>query len=157
MEEAPGEPDGVDDRRGDPTAREALDRTVDEADVEARVVSGQRSVAREGEEPADRELGPGSAPQLRVVEARHAGDRRRQRDAGLDERVERLGDLEPTDPRGADLADPVAAGREARRLEVEDDDLGILDERVDAALVRQADAHASPREARITVDDVRQK
>ncbi len=157
VQQAASEPDRVDDRRRDPTARQALDRTVDEPDVEAGVVRSERGVAREREEPSDRELRPGSASQLGVAEAREARDRGRKRDARLDERLERVGDLERLHPNRADLADPVATRGEPGGLEVEHDDLGVLDQRVDAALVRQSNPRAAPREARVAVDDVREE
>ena len=56
VEEPAREPDGVDDRRGDAPAGEPLDGAVEEADVEAGVVRGERRVAREREEAADGEL-----------------------------------------------------------------------------------------------------
>ena len=94
VQQAPREPDGVDDGRGDAPAGEALDGVVEEPDVEAGVVRGERRVAGEREEAADRELRPGRAAQLGVAQAGQARDRRRQRDARVDERLERLGDLE---------------------------------------------------------------
>ena len=60
VQQAAREPDGVDDGRGDPPAGQALDRTVEEADVEAGVVRGERRVAREREEPPDRQLRAGA-------------------------------------------------------------------------------------------------
>ncbi len=84
VEEPAREPDGVDDRRCDAPAREALDGAVEETDVEARVVGGERRVAREREEPPDRELGPGRASEVGVAKPGQPGDRRRERDAGLE-------------------------------------------------------------------------
>ena len=57
VEKTAREPDGVDDGRSDPAAGEPLDGAIDEADVEAGIVSAERRVAREREEPADRQLG----------------------------------------------------------------------------------------------------
>ena len=56
LEEPAREPHGVDDRSGDALPGEPLDGTVEEADVEPRVVRGQRRVADEREETANREL-----------------------------------------------------------------------------------------------------
>ena len=58
-EQAPGEPDRVDDRRGHPPAGEALDGAVEEAHVEPRVVRDEHRVAGEREEAADGEIGAG--------------------------------------------------------------------------------------------------
>ena len=127
---------------------------VEEADVEAGVVRGERCVAGEREEAADGELRTRCAAQLGVAQAGQPGDRRRERDPGLDERLERLGDLERLDAHRADLAHAVARGREPGRLEVEDDELGVLDQRVGLRAVRETDASAEPREPGVTVDDV---
>jgi hypothetical protein len=97
---------------------------------------------------------PGRAAQVGVAQTGEARDRRRQRDAGVDERLERLGDLERADADGADLAHAVARRREARRLEVEDDELGVLDEGLRRLPAGQADAPAEPGEPRVAVDDV---
>ena len=154
VEKAAREPDGVDDGGGDPAAREPLDRAVDEADVEAGVVSAERRVAGEREEPADRELGSRRAAELGVLQAGQPRDRRRQRHAGLHERLERVRDLERLDANRTDLADAVTTRGEPGRLEVEDDDLGVLDERLGAGLAGEPDACAAPHEARVAVDDV---
>ena len=70
LEEPACEPHGVDDGRRHPPAGEALDGAVEEADVEARVVGGERRVAREREEAADRELGSRRRAELGVAQAR---------------------------------------------------------------------------------------
>ena len=154
MQEPPGEPDGVDHGRGDAPAGEPLDGVVEEAHVEAGVVRGERCVAREREEAANGELLTRRAAQLGVAQAGQPGDRLRQRDSGVDQRLERLGDLERLHAHRADLAHAIARGREPGRLEVEDDELGVLDQRVRLRAVREAHASAEPRQARVTVDDV---
>ncbi len=73
---------------------------------------------------------------------------------GLHERLERLLDRERPDTHRADLAHPVARRREPGRLEVEDDELGVLDQRLALAAVRETYASATPLEARVAVDDV---
>ena len=154
MQQPPREPHGVDDRRGDPLAGEVGDGAIEEADVEARVVGGERRVARERQEPTHRELRTRRGAQLGVAKPRQPDDRGRKRDAGTDERLERLLELQRLDPDGADLAHPVARGREACGLEVEDDELGVLDERVRLGAVRERDSRAPPVEASVALDDV---
>ena len=114
MQQPPREPHGVDDRRGDALAGEVGDGAVEEADVEARVVGDERRVAREGEEAAHGELRTRRGAQLGVAKPRQPDDRGRKRDAGTDERLEGLVELQRLDADSADLAHPVARGREAR-------------------------------------------
>ena len=127
---------------------------IEESHVEAGVVRGERRVAREGQEPPHRVLEPGSAAELRVVQAGQPRDRRREGDARLDERLERLGDLELPHAHGPDLAYAVAGSGEPGRLEVEHDDLGVLDREIVVRVVREADAAAEPAEPRVPLHDV---
>ena len=53
----------------------------------------------------------------------------------------------------ADLADPVARGREPGRLEVEDDELGLLEQRV-AGLARERDGRAAADDAAVAGGDL---
>ncbi len=138
VQEPPREPDGVDHGGGDAPAGEPLDGVVEEAHVEAGVVCGERCITGEREEATNGELLTRRAPQLGVAQAGQPGDRRWQRDPGVDQRLERLGDLERPHANRADLAHAVARGREPGRLEVEDDELGVLDERVGLRAVREA-------------------
>ena len=157
VQETPREPDGVDDGSGDAPAGEALDGLVEEPHVEAGVVCSEGRVACEGEEPAHGELGTGRAAQLDVAQPGQTGDRLRQRDPRIDERLEGLGDLERFHANRADLAHAVARGRQTRGLEVEDDELGVLDQRFRLRSVGEADARAEPTQPGVTVDDVREK
>ena len=155
VQQAPGEPDRVDHRRGDPAPGQSLDGVVEEPDVEAGVVRHERRIAGEREKAAGRaSSGARRCAQLGVAEPGERAIGRRQRDAGIDERLEGLRDLERLDPHGADLAHAVARRREAGRLEVEDDELGVLDERVGLRSVGEPDARAEPGETGVTVDDV---
>src|SRR6185312_7385506 len=117
-QQAPREPDGVDDRRGDAAPGEELDLTVEEGEVEAGVVRDDRRVAGEREQPADGELrARGSSQRLGA----DPGDRRDgggKRDPWVDERLERVLELERPDALRPDLADPRRARRETRGLEV---------------------------------------
>ena len=154
VQQAPREPDGVDDRRRDPPAGQALDLPVEEGDVEASVVSDQDRLAGERDEPANRRLRPGCAEEeLRrdTGELRHGG---RQRDTGIDERLERLPQLELDDALRPDLADPILARREPGRLEVEDDERGVLEQDVVGRGARAPDRVAVPRQPRVLPDDV---
>ncbi len=154
VQEPSREPHRVDHRRGHASARQTLHRVVEEADVEARVVRGERCVAGEREEPPDGDLGSRRAAQLHIAETGQPRDGRRKRDAGLYERLERLGDLERRDAHGADLADAVARGGQPRRLEIENDELRILDEDVLVGAACESDATAEPGEPGVAVHDV---
>ena len=115
------------DRRREPLARQPLELAVDEADVEARVVGHERRVARERREPPQRRRDPRRPPQLLVREPGQPPDRRGQRHARRDERLERLPHLEPS-TRTAPISQIRADGRrEPRRLEVEDDEARLLE------------------------------
>ena len=61
-QQAPREPDGVDNRAGQARPDESLRLAVEERQVEARIVRDEHGVAGEAEEPAHRGLGPRSAP-----------------------------------------------------------------------------------------------
>ena len=127
LEEAAGEPDGIEDGSCDAPARQPLDLAVEEPQVEARVVGDQRRLSGEAQKLPDGDRRAGGRPQVGRADPGERGDVRREERAGVDERLERLHDLELVDANGADLTHAVAAGREARRLEVEDDELGVLD------------------------------
>ena len=143
------------EKRSDAAAAgEPLDGVVEEPDVEAGVVRHEWRVAGEREEPADRELRARGGAQLGIAQPCETGDGRWQRDAGIHERLEGLVDLERLDPYGADLAHAIARCREARRLEVEDHELGVLDEHVGLRTVREADTRPEPHQPRVPVDDV---
>ena len=154
LEQPPREPDRVDDRRRHPPAREPLDLAVEEAHVEAGVVGDEHGVAGELEEAAHGELDRRRSPERAGVDSRQRRDRRRQRPARVHERLEALLELEPADAHGADLADRRRAGREAGRLEVEDDVGRVLERERRAGRRREPDAAAAPGEPRIAVDDV---
>src|SRR5262249_60934556 len=102
-----GEPDRVDDGGRAPPPGQALDGPVEEADVEARVVRGERRVTREREEAAYGELRKRCGSQFRVVQAGQAGDRGWKRHPRADEGLEGVPHLERLDADGADLADAV--------------------------------------------------
>ncbi len=92
--------------------------------------------------------------QLPVRQARERGDAGPERHAGVDERLELLGKLEPADADSADLADLRRAGTEAGRLQVDDDVRRALEEEVAAERRREPDRVAVPREAGVGLDDV---
>ena len=131
---------GSDSRR--PCRRAQL--LLEEALVEARVVRDEQRVAREREEAAARTVVTGGAVRSSCSpQAGQPGDRLGQRDPGIDERLEGVDELEPPHAHGPDLADAVARRREPGRLEVEDDELGLLERRVglpSASETRGADA-----------------
>ncbi len=109
---------------------------------------------REAEEAADGQLGARSSPQVCVADPGESGDARRKRGTGVDERLEGVLDRERAHAYRSDLAHAVANRREPGRLEVEDDELGVLDQDVGVRWVRQPDACAEPGEPSVTLDDV---
>ena len=154
VQEPAREPDGVEDRRGHAPAGHALDLPLEEAHVEARVVRDERRVAGEGEEAPNRDLGARCPPQVGLADSGEGGDEGRERGARIDQRLERVDDLEAANANGADLADPVAGRRESRRLQVEDDELGVLDRDLCVRLACETDPRAEPGEPGVAVDDV---
>ena len=110
-EQPPGEPDRVDHGSRDAPSRQPLHRLVEEADVEPGVVSRERRVGCEREEAPHGELLARRAAEVGVTETGEPSDRRRQRDPRIDERLERVNDLERADADGADLAHAVARCR----------------------------------------------
>ncbi len=153
-EQPSGEPDRVDDGRGDLPPGEPGDLDVEEGEIEPRVVRDERCVPGERDELPHRELGPRRPSQRARLDPRERGDGRWERDAGIDERLERVLELQRSYPLGADLADPRRAGRQPRRLEVDDDEVGVLEEDVGAGRRGEPDRGAAPRETRVPRDDV---
>ena len=153
-EHSPREPDGVDDRCGDSPAGQPLDLAVEEADVEARVVRDEHRVAGELEEATHRKLDRRCAAQLARVDSGQSRDRGGQRPARVDERLEPLLELEAAHPHRADLADRRGAGRETRRLEIDDDVGRGLERQRGARRVGEPDVRAAPAEPRVALDDV---
>ena len=114
LEQPSRKPDRVDDGRCEPSSGQSLDLDVEEADVEAGVVGDEDGVAGEIEEPAHGELGRRRAPKRGGLDPRQRRDRSRQGPPRVHERLERLCELEPADPHGADLADRRRRRGEAR-------------------------------------------
>ncbi|MCZ7588821.1 MAG: hypothetical protein M5U27_08240 [Gaiella sp.] len=153
-EQAPCEPHRVHDGRRDPPTGEPLDLDVEKREVEPRVVRDDRRVAREGEQPPYRELRPRSAAERLGPDPRQRGDGSGKGDAGVDQGLERVGELERADPLRADLADPRRSRREPGRLEIDDDEVRVLEQEVRARRRGQPDRGATPRESRVARDDV---
>jgi hypothetical protein len=131
FEQAPRERSRAERRLGEtPVAQLPLE----EALVEARVVRHEELVPGEGEEPPHDSPGRRRALELLFANTGQAGNRLGQRDARIDERLKRLDELEPAHADRADLADLVAPGREPGRFEIEDDEFGLLEQRVGAAV-----------------------
>ena len=154
-EQAPGEPDRVDDRRRDAPAGEPLDGAVEEAHVEPRVVRDEHGVAGEREEAPDREIGRRGAAHVAPADPREGRDRRRQRHARVDEASRRWRPASSASTRWA----PISTIREragerpvVSRSKTTND--GVL-ERV-AAPGGSASPTAAPRqrEPRVARDDV---
>ncbi len=153
-EKPAGEPDRVDDRRGHAAAGQPLHLPVEEGEVEARVVRDEDGVAGEAEKASDRQLRPGSAAQRRRADTGQCRDHGRQRDARVDERLERLASLERDDALGADLADAGRRRRETCRLQVEDDERRVFEEDIVGSRPGKAHGVAVPVEPRVFADDV---
>ena len=94
--------------------RSACSCSFEEALVEAGVVGDEQLVARESEEAADDASRPTARVAAPVREDRSAARPARAADARIDERLERVDQLEPLHAHGADLADPVATRPRAR-------------------------------------------
>jgi hypothetical protein len=120
-------------------------------------VRDEDGVAREVEEPADGELDRRRAAEGGRVDPGQRGDRRRQRPARVDERLEPLLELEAADAHGADLADRRAPRREPGRLQVEDDVGRVLEQERGARRLGEPDARSPPGEAGVALDDVREQ
>ena len=117
----------------------------EEAPVEAGVVRDEQLVAGECKEAAKDAGERRRASQLLLSEP---GDTRNvlgQLHAGIDERLERVDGLERPHANRPELADPVARRRETGCLEVEDDELGVLQQGVGA--------HAGQRHRGTCADD----
>jgi hypothetical protein len=153
-EQTAGEPHRVEHCGGASPPRQLLHLAIQEGDVEARVVRDERRVAREVQEAAEGELDARRAAEVLLPDARQGGDERRQGRARVDERLERVHELERADPDGPDLAHPAGLRGEPRRLEVEDDQLGVLEWDVRVRIVGETDAGAEPGQPRVAVDDL---
>ena len=105
-EHAPGEPDRVHDGRRDTPAGEPLDLPVEEPEIETCVVGDEARVTREGEEAADGLLRSRRAEHGARADPRDRRDRRRDRNARVDEGLERRRQLVRLDALRPDLADP---------------------------------------------------
>ena len=136
-QQATGERDRVDDRGGEARARQPLGLAIEE---------------REREEAPHRGRGRRRAAQLPVGEPGERRDRRSERHARVDERLELVDQLEALHQHGADLADLRRPGPEAGRLEIDDDVARLLEEQVGAERPREPDRVAVPREPRIGLD-----
>src|SRR5206468_3395798 len=80
--------DRVDDCARDPCAGQTFGLTIEEGEIETRVVGNKHRVARESEEALHRSRCARRAAKLGVSQARQGADRGANRDAGIDERLE---------------------------------------------------------------------
>ena len=141
LEQAARQGGGAERRLRQASAVERDQVLLEEALVEARVVRDEQRVAGEGEELPHDGRGRGRRTQLLLPQAGEPSDRLGQCHARIDERLERLDGLEAPHADSAELADPVASGREAGRLQVEDDELRLFEQGV-GLLPGQRDAAA---------------
>ena len=110
-------------------------------------------VTGEGQEALEDALNRRRPSQLLLPEPGEARDRLRQRDAWVHERLERVDELERPHANGSELADPVARSGQARGLEVEDDELRLLEQRIHAA-VDQRDGGAGAGDPAVAFGDL---
>src|SRR3954453_5362912 len=99
----------------------------------------------ESRELPEREAHARRAPQLLVGEAGEEADRAGEGRLWRDERLVLAGELEVADSHGADLADARGGAREPGRLEVEDHELRLREQRVGRS--RERDERPAPAEA----------
>ena len=118
---------------------------LEEALVEASVVRDEQRLAGEGEELPHDGRGRRRGAQLLLPQAGEPRDRLGQRHARIDERLERIDELETANTNSAELADPVARGRETGRLQVEDHELRLVEQGV-GLLPGERDAAAETRD-----------
>ena len=114
---------------------------LEEALIEPGVVRHEQVIAGEGEEAPDDAADGGCSTQLLLAQAGEAGYVLGEGDPRIDERLEGADRLERANADGSELADLVPGGREPGRLQVEDDELGLLEQRV-RAFPRQGDGCA---------------
>ena len=129
-EQAAGERRRAQRRLRQPAALTLAELSLEEALVESGVVGDERRLAREGQEAADDRAERGGAAQVTFADAGQTRDRRGEGDARIDEGLERVGELQGPNADSAQLADPARLGREPRRLQVEHDELGLLEQQV---------------------------
>ena len=134
LEQATGQRCGAERRFGQAASVDEEQLPLEEALVEARVVRDEQVVAGEVEEAAQDGRDRGRVPQLLLAQAGEAGDRLGQWRPWVDERLERVDQLQRPHAHRPQLADQAARGREPGGLEVEDDELGVLQQRVRPAL-----------------------
>ena len=96
----------------------------------------QGRVAGEGKEATDDGSDRGRAAQLPFVQPRQPGNRLWEGDTGIDQRLKRVDELQRPHSDRAQLADSACLGRKSRRLQVEDHELGLLQQRVRSARER---------------------
>ena len=111
----------------------AQELPFEETLVETRVVGDQEIVAREVEEAAENGGDRGRVPKLLLAQPRQPRDRLGERDPRIDERLVRVDQLQRPHADCAELADLVACCGQPGRLEVEDDELGVLQQRIGPA------------------------
>ena len=142
LQQAPGQRGGTERRLGEPVALHALQLALEKPPVELRVVRDEQVVPGKGQEAAHDGPHRRRPPQLRVAQPRQPRDRVGQCDTRVDERLELGHELERLHANGSDLADPALRRRESGRLEVEDDEGRVLQQRV---LGRTGKGHGRPR------------
>ena len=156
-EQGPRQPHGVYDRRPDAAAGQELGLTVEEGEVEARVVRHEDSVACEGEEASHGLRRPWCATELSGSESRDRARPRVDRKSGVDERLKLGVDLEPAHAHRPDLADSGASRPQPRRLEVDHDVRRVLEQQLRSRRLGERDGVAVPREPCVGLDDVREE
>ncbi len=141
IEQAAGERRGAKRRLRQPAAFAPPQLPLEEALVEAGVVRNQRCLGGKDDEAAEHGRDAGRVPQVALAQPGQTGNRLRERNARIDKGLEAVDQLERLDADRAQLADPAGLRREPGRLQVEDHELRLLQQRVRRARER----HGRPR------------
>ena len=130
FEQAAGERGGTERRLPQPTTVQAEQLPLEEALIEARVVGDEEIVAGKSQEAPHNGRDRGRAPEVTLEQPGQIGDGLGERNRRLDERLERIDELERLHPHCPQLADAVAGSGKAGRLEIEDHERGLIQERI---------------------------
>jgi hypothetical protein len=132
LEQATGERGGAERGLRQASTVQQDQLPLEEALVETGVVRNEERIAGKAEEAA-KNAGDGSrALQLLFAQSCKAGYRLWERHPRIHERLKGVDELERPDPNRPELADLASRSREPGRLEVKDDELGLLEQRVDS-------------------------
>ena len=119
-----------------PAALSPAQLALEETLVEARIVRDEGRVAGEGRKPVDNRSDGRSAPQVPLLQPGQASHPLGEGNTRIDQRLKAVDELERTYPDRTQFADPAGLLRKARRLQVEDHELGLLQQWIRCACER---------------------